>query len=105
VAFTSSTAPFVIRENAVQIGTGLGRMVYLDAFPSSIQSVRMQLEHDDAHASQINWAAAAAAVRGTLQVPATATLNTQVVSEPVTEFEDYSSDGIDKLIAGLRARS
>jgi hypothetical protein len=104
VAFSNPGSPFSIRVNAVAIGTGPGRMCLLDAFLTSLEPAIMRVDHDDLNPAIVTWVAAMAATRGILQVPAAAT-TVPTVSEPVTEQTDYSSDGIEKLIAQLRANA
>jgi hypothetical protein len=99
--FSNPTAPFAIRVNAVAIGSGAGRLVLLDAFTSSVQGARLQLDHSGIPGG-VKWAAAMAAIRGVLQVPATP-VETPSVGEPITENEDHEGDAIGHLLEQFKS--
>ncbi len=102
LAFSSPGSPFAIRDQ-VDIGSpAAGKIVLVDAFLAVATNIRFRIDH--ASGSSVAWAATMAAIRGNLQVPAEA-VDVPAANEPVTEFEDYSTDGIEKLAAQYRARS
>ncbi len=103
VSFIRPEAPFSIRSQTDIGSPSSGRIALLDFISSATRTPEMLVDHE-AFASSVNWAGVMAAIRGILQVPATAVV-APAVSEPVTEFTDYSSDGIGKLIAQLRAKA
>jgi hypothetical protein len=103
VTWQNPTAPFSIRAQGDIGNPAAGQIALLDDFSSSAAALRAQCDHS-AGAGAVEWAITAAALRGVLQVPVTATTE-PVSAEPVTEFTDYSSDAIGKFIAQLRARS
>lgn len=99
--WSSAVAPFAIRD---QIAIPpFGAVCLLDYVASATGTMRAQASHA-ATGSGMPWAITAAAIRGDLQVPADVT-TVPAVSEPVTEQEDYSSNGIEKLASQFRARS
>jgi hypothetical protein len=103
VTFASPTFPFAFRVNPVVIGAaGPGRMALLDAFTSSAAALRLQVEHSDDNPSQVTWAAAAAAIRGILQVPATP-VEIPSVGEPITENTDHEGDAIAHLLEQFKS--
>jgi hypothetical protein len=103
VTFQNPGFPFVIRSQ-IDIGNpAAGRLVFLNANTSAKANAQLRVDHT-ADAGIVKWAAAMAAVRGILQGPAEVT-EEPVAQEPVTEQDDYSGNGIDKLISQLRARA
>jgi hypothetical protein len=98
----NEVAPFVL-QGEIDIGVpAAGNLGYLDAITSGTAKPNLKVDHDVG--AGVEWVAIAAAIRGDLQIPVTATTQ-PAASEPVTEFEDYSSDGIGKLAFQYRART
>ncbi len=94
--------PFAIRQ-AVEIGSpAFGRLSVLDAMSSDL-GVELEVNHDGDPANT-EWVALATALLGNVQIPVDPA-TPPVAPEPVTEFEDYSSDGINKLASQYRART
>lgn len=94
---------YTLRSQAGIGATPDGTVGLLERVTFTPVGIRIVVDHS-ADPSGVNWVGVGAGTRGNLQVPAEE-VDAPAVSEPVTEFVDYSGDGIGKLISQLRAKT